>query len=203
VSKNRKKDPHYKREKLKYDDPIPSREFILQTMEEVGRPVSLKQLLKKLELVEEAKIEALGFRLKAMLRDGQIMQDRRNRYCLLKKLNLLKGTVQGHPEGFGFFIPEDGGKDMFLGAREMRSVMHGDKVLAYQTGFDRRGRPEAKVHEVVEHANKTVVGRFISDHGVFFVQPDSKRLTQDIFIPVEYANHCQFQTNPIIAQPHH
>lgn len=49
---------------------------------------------------------------------------------------------------------------MFLSAKEMRAVMHGDIVLAYQMGVDRRGRPEAKIHEVIEHANITVVGRF-------------------------------------------
>ena len=77
---------------------------------------------------------------------------------------------------------------MVLSAKEMRSVMHGDMVLAYQAGMDRRGRPEAKIHEVIEHANATVVGRFFTDHGVSFVLPDSKRLTQDISIPQEMVN---------------
>lgn len=189
MSKKDRKDPHYERELEKYADPIPSRHFILSLMEEVGRPVSFRQLVKQLELKEESKQEALGFRIKAMLRDGQIMQDRRDRFCLLNKINLIKGSVQGHPEGFGFFIPDDDGEDMFLAAREMRAVMHGDKVMAYRSGTDRRGRAEAKIHEVIERAHETVVGRFISDHGVFYVQPDSKRLTQDIFVPPE----CRYE----------
>lgn len=182
------KDPFYKRESEKYSDPIPSREFIMELLNEHGRPMSRNQLIDKLHLEQESKQEALGFRLKAMLRDGQIMQDRRNRFCLLQKINLRRGQVQGHPDGFGFFIPDDGGDDMVLSAKEMRSVMHGDTVLAYQAGVDRRGRPEGKIHEVIEHANATVVGRFFSEHGVHFVLPDSKRLTQDISIPDECAN---------------
>jgi ribonuclease R len=191
VSKKSKKKPFYKndpflqRESEKYAVPIPSRELIMQVLEEYGRPISRNQLISKLEVEEESQQEALGFRLKAMLRDGQLMQDRRGRFCLLERINLQRGKVQGHPDGFGFFIPDDDAEDMMLSAKEMRSVMNGDIVLAYAAGVDRRGRPEGKIHEVIEHANATVVGRFFSDHGVGFVVPDSKRLTQDISIPPE------------------
>ncbi len=185
------KDPYLKREQEKYEDPIPSREYIMQVMDEAGRPLSGNQLIKKLDISQESKQEALGFRLKAMLRDNQIMQDRRGRYCLLKRINLQRGTIQGHPDGFGFFVPDDGSQDMFISAREMRTVMHGDKVLAYQTGVDRRGRPEGKIHEIIEHAHATVVGRFFTEHGVATVMPDSKRLTQDISVPQEFTNQAK------------
>ena len=179
------KDPYFQRESEKYADPIPSRELILQVLEDFGRPMTRNQLMNTLDVAQESKQEALGFRLRAMLRDGQLMQDRRGRFCLLERINLQRGTVQGHPDGFGFFIPDDGGQDIVLSAKEMRAVMHGDTVLAYQTGLDRRGRPEGKIHEVIEHANASVVGRFFSEHGVGFVVPDSKRLTQDISISPE------------------
>ncbi|HHT7362517.1 TPA: ribonuclease R [Legionella pneumophila] len=198
------KDPFYKREREKYAEPIPSREYIMEILDEYGRPMSRSKLFDKLDLSSESQQESLGFRLKAMLRDGQIMQDRRGRFCLLQKINLLRGTVQGHPDGFGFFIPDDGSEDMVLSAKEMRAVMHGDVVLAYQSGLDRRGRSEAKIHEVLEHANTTVVGRFFTDHGVNFVIPDSKRLTQDISIPQEFigdAKNGQIVLVELIAYP--
>ncbi|HAU1604867.1 TPA: ribonuclease R [Legionella pneumophila] len=198
------KDPFYKREREKYAEPIPSREYIMEILDEYGRPMSRSKLFDKLDLSSESQQESLGFRLKAMLRDGQIMQDRRGRFCLLQKINLLRGTVQGHPDGFGFFIPDDGSDDMVLSAKEMRAVMHGDVVLAYQSGLDRRGRPEAKIHEVLEHANATVVGRFFTEHGVNFVIPDSKRLTQDISIPQEFigdAKNGQIVLVELIAYP--
>ncbi|KTD45798.1 Exoribonuclease R [Legionella rubrilucens] len=202
MSKKRK-DPHYKREKEKYKLPIPSREWIMQVLEEYGRPMSRNQLIDKLE-IEEQEQEALGFRLKAMVRDGQIMQDRRGRFCLLGRINLQRGTIQGHPDGYGFFIPDDGSDDMVVSAKDMREVMHGDVVLAYQSGVDRRGRPEAKIHEVVEHANTNVVGRFFTEHGVGFLIPDNKRLTQDISIPIEFAadaRNGQIVLAEIIAFP--
>ncbi len=198
------KDPFYKREREKYAIPVPSRELILQVLEEFGRPMSRNQLISKLEVEEENRQEALGFRLRAMLRDGQLMQDRRGRYCLLKRINLQRGTIQGHPDGFGFFIPDEDTDDMVLSATEMRAVMHGDIVLAYQTGVDRRGRPEGKIHEVIEHANASVVGRFFSEHGISFVVPDSKRLTQDISIPPESisgAKNGQIVLVELVAYP--
>lgn len=197
-------DPFYEREKQKYSLPIPSRELILQVLTDFGRPMTRTQLLQKLSITEESEQEALGFRLKAMLRDGQIMQDRRNRYCLLNRINLKRGTVQGHPEGFGFFIPEEGGDDMVLSAAEMRTVMHGDTVLAYQTGVDRRGRPEGKVHEIIEHGNITLVGRFFTEHGVGFVVPGNTRINQDISVPLEFsgqATNGQIVLAEIVAFP--
>ncbi|OGV33190.1 MAG: ribonuclease R [Legionellales bacterium RIFCSPHIGHO2_12_FULL_35_11] len=204
MSKKYYKDPFYKRENEKYEQPIPSRELILMVLEEVGRPMTKNQLVNTLEVHSEKDQEALGFRIKAMLRDGQIMQDRLGRYCLFKKINVKRGKIQAHPDGFGFFIPEDGGEDMVVSPKEMRSVMHGDVVLAFQAGFDRRGRVEVKIHEVVEHANITVVGRFFADHGVNFVVPDSKRLTQDISIPSDFkgkAKNGQMVLVELIAYP--
>ena len=198
------KDPFFKREKEKYEFPIPSREYIMQTLADFGRPMNRNQLMDALGMVEEQEQEVLSFRLKAMLRDSQIMKDRRHRFCLMGKISLRRGTVQAHPDGFGFFIPDDGGKDMVLTAKEMRAVMNGDTVLAWQAGVDRRNRPEAKIHEVVEHANTTVVGRYFIEHGVGFVFPDNKRLTQDISIPLDMAQgatHGQMVLVEIVAFP--
>ncbi len=179
------KDPFHQRESEKYEVPIPSREFIMTTLEEFGRPMTRNQLIHALHVQEEEQ-DTLGYRLKAMLRDGQLMQDRRGRFCLFERINLRRGTIQAHQDGYGFFIPDDGSEDMMLSAKEMRGVMHGDTVLAFQMGLDRRNRPEGKIHEIIEHANASVVGRYFTEHGVGFVVPDSKRLTQDITIPTEF-----------------
>jgi len=202
--KKKSKDPHFKREKEKYDLPIPSREWVMKILEDYGRPMSRPRLMEALELHDEELQQVLGFRLKAMMRDGQVMQDRRGRFCLLAKINLKRGTIQGHPDGFGFFIPDDESGDYVLSAKEMRAVMHGDVVLAFETSTDRRGRKEGKIHEVLEHGNQTVVGRFFTEHGIGFVRPDNKRLTQDISVPIEFSNNAkngQMVLTEIVAFP--
>ena len=93
------------------------------------------------------------------------------------------GTIQGHRDGFGFVIPDDGLDDIFLAEREMTGVMHGDRVKVKVVGTDRRGRPEGQVSEVIERANKQVIGRLLNENGVLIVAPEDKRISHDILIP--------------------
>lgn len=185
------KDPYFERELEKYEDPIPSREYILQILGEQGRPMLKSALLKALEASKKSQQKALMFRLRAMVRDGQIMIDRKDRICLINKTTLIKGRIQAHAEGMGFLIPETKEADLVLSAREMKSVMHGDIVLAYQVGVDRRGRAEGKVHEILERAIKSVAGRFIEKQGIFFVEPEHKYLFHDILIPPQETQNAQ------------
>ncbi len=181
--KNHFQDPHYQREKERYDNPIPSREAVLSILEEEGKPLSERQLFKRLCLTKTDEQERMGYRLRAMLRDGQLMQDRRGRICLLNRINLIRGTVSAHPDGFGFLIPDDKSEDYFLSARQMMRVMHNDVVLAFDKGRNTRGKRIADIHEVVEHANASIVGQLFEEGGIYFVEPESKFLNQAISIP--------------------
>ena len=73
--------------------------------------------------------------------------------------------MEGHKDGFGFFIPDDGSGDLALPEKEMRGVLHGDRVMVREHGADRRGRKEGKVVEVLAHANSTLVGRLYRERG--------------------------------------
>ena len=177
----RKQDPFLEREREQYEHPLPSREFVLQLLTEQGAPVSEEELLQLLH-IEAGEEDLFSRRLRAMERDGQIMRNRKRDICVVDKLDLIKGKVQGHPDGFGFLIPEDGSPDMFLSEKEMHKVLHGDVVMVRQSGMDRRGRPEAKIIEVLERANSRVVGRLYEEHGIHFVVAENRRITQDILV---------------------
>ncbi|MEA3639559.1 MAG: ribonuclease R [Lamprobacter sp.] len=176
-------DPHRQREAKKYDNPIPSREFILEKFTEHGAPLGFDEAAALLGLTAEEDLVALGRRLGAMVRDGQLLRNRREAFCLVNKRDLIAGRVIGHPDGFGFVKPDDGGDDLYLYPKEMRAVFHGDRIVARVTGKDRRGRLEGAVVEILERNTKSVVGRLNSESGVGFVVPDNKRLTHDVIIP--------------------
>src|SRR5574340_484885 len=177
----RLQDPHLEREREQYEHPLPSREFILQILAEQGAPVSEEELLHLLH-IETHEEDLFARRLRAMERDGQIMRNRKHAICVVDKLDLVKGKVQGHPDGFGFLVPEDGSADMFLSEKEMHKVLHGDIVMVRQSGVDRRGRPEAKIIEVLERANSRVVGRLYEEHGIYYVVAENRRISQDILV---------------------
>lgn len=185
MTNNKKNDPNFEREAEKYDNPIPSREFILSILKQNNVPLSRKDIAKLLKLKGEQEHEALRRRLRAMERDGQLLRNRKGAYGVVSKMNLVSGRVVGHPEGYGFLIPDEGGEDLFLGEREMRSVLHGDRALARITGVDRRGRKEGAIVEVTQRANHHVVGRLVCDAGIYFLVPNNRRISQDILIPPE------------------
>jgi len=196
-------DPNARREASKYENPIPSREYIMELLGERGT-LNREQIATALELSADEQLEALRRRLRAMERDGQIIYTRKGGYGLISKMDLIKGRVQGHPDGFGFLIPDEGGDDLFLSAREMQSLIHGDRVMVHVKGIDRRGRREGGVVEVLERNTHHVVGRLFVEGGVGFVVPDHKRITQDILVPKEnlaQAQHGQIVSVEIVEQP--
>jgi len=181
-TKARLNDPFLEREKQKYPNPLPSREFILDTLAGFGVPISIDKLSEALD-IEEHESDSFSHRLRAMERDGQIMRNRKGAICVVEKLDLVKGTVQGHPDGFGFLVPDDGSSDLFLGPKEMHKVFHGDRVMVREIGMDRRGRREASIVEVLERANTCLVGRLYVEHSVLFVVAENRRINQDILVP--------------------
>lgn len=176
-------DPYAAREAERYDNPIPSRELILELLRRAGKPLNNHQIARELSLQEQQQLEALRKRLRAMERDGQLLVDRRGAYGLVDRMNLLHCRVQGHRDGYGFALPVAGGEDVYLSARQMRYVFDGDEVLVTVTGVDRRGRREGKVVEVLQRAHQRVVGRYHEESGIGFVMPDNGRITQQILIP--------------------
>ncbi len=181
LSAVRRADPFFERESASYDDPLPSREYIVHTLAEQGVPLTLEALAEALD-IQQHEFEYFHRRLRAMERDGQVMRNRRGAYLLPDKADLIRGKVQGHPDGFGFLVRDDGGPDIFLGPKEMRELLHGDRAIVRIVGVDRRGRPEGKLVEVLERANSRVVGRVLNEHGVLIVVPENRRLAQDILI---------------------
>ena len=199
-----KKDPHAGREANKYERPIISREFILEHLTQSDSPIAMKTLAAEFGLVHDQDLEALRRRLNAMARDGQIIQNRRGGYGLAKKMDLVSGRVIGHADGYGFLVPEDGGEDVFLSAKQMRSVLHGDRVMVQITGIDRRNRREGALVEVLERNTHEIVGRFYAEGGVGFVVPDNKRMCQEIIIPPANqgkARKGQIVVAAIVEQP--
>jgi len=204
-----KADPHFKRESERYERPLPSREFLLSWLEEADGPIQLRKIITAFGFDDdEARAEQLSHRLKAMERDGQLHCNRRGGWAPVTRLDLVRGRIQAHRDGFGFFVPEQDGKDMYLSPREMRQVFHGDIVLASIKGQDRKGRLEGGIVEVIERSTPELAGHLrIEGKGsdaVAWVEPDNPRLLHDVLIPKHALNGAedgQIVVVDIVEQP--
>ena len=175
-------DPEAAREAEKYDNPIPSRELILSHLAERGAPASREQLVEEFGLHTEDQLEALRRRLRAMERDGQLIYTRRGTYAPVDKLDLICGRISGHRDGFGFLVPDDGSDDLFLSPAQMRLVFDRDRALVRVAGFDRRGRREGGIVEVIERAHESIVGRYYEENGIGFVVADNPKIQQEVLV---------------------
>ena len=176
------KDPHSKREERRYEHPIASREAILAHMEKAGEPLSFKRLVKELDLENERDRAALTLRLRAMVRDGQVIVDRRSVYAIANKLELFAGRISAHSDGFGFLICDDERDDIFLAHRQMRAVFHGDKAMVRIRGRDRRGRDEGEIVEVLARNTLELVGRVHFDNRIALLESLNRRIDHEILI---------------------
>ncbi|MBT4923347.1 MAG: VacB/RNase II family 3'-5' exoribonuclease, partial [Candidatus Thioglobus sp.] len=169
-------DPHHKRESEKYDNPIPSREYILSFVKK--KPVTKHEFYDLLK-VDNYQKKPLTHRLRAMVRDQQLSCNRDGVYRLYSgKGGTMTGTIIANPKGFGFIALDKGGKDLRLSAKQMQLVFHGDKVKARL--LNQRG--DAEIVKVIESI-KTVVGRLHLDQDGAYVVVDDKRIRHNISIP--------------------
>ncbi len=200
----RDRDPHLEAEREKYETPLPSREFILEVLREQGMPVAPDALIELLDITEEERDLFLR-RIRAMERDGQLMRNRKQALCVVDKIDLIPGKVEGHPDGFGFLVPDDGTPDLFLGPKEMHKVLHGDRVVGRELRSEQRsGRREATIVEVLQRGNQKVVGRLYNDHGIWFLVAENKRINQDFLVPAEHVGEAkpgQVVVAEILQQP--
>src|SRR5690554_5377053 len=140
-------------------------------------------MCERLGLTREDEVEALRRRLIAMARDGQLISYRRDAYVRLDKIDVVRGRVQDHRDGYGFVIPTEGGEDIYLHNRQMRKVFDGDEVLVRLSGENYRGKEEGAIVEVLVRNTHQLAGRFHNEEGVQFVRPENARVTHDIMIP--------------------
>ena len=167
-----------------YKHPIPSPNKLIDFLTEEGKPLKADAILDAFGLKGQRMRTLLVERLYTMVRSGQILENRRGEFCLTAKLDLVTGKVSGHRDGFGFVIRDDGEPDdVYLSAREMRSLFHGDRVAIRVVGKDRRGRAEGELVDVLDRGTQQVAGQFIRERGIGLVIPDNSKISHRILIP--------------------
>ena len=162
---------------------LPERSALIEFLAHAGAPVPFAGIAAAHDLRTPAAEEALQRRLGAMERDGQVIRNRRGEFGLVERMDLVTGRVIGHRDGFGFVRPDNGSADLFFSPRQMRSLMHGDRVVARVVRVGRDARREGALVEVIERGVSRVVGRLWRESGVTFVRPHNSRIHHDVLVP--------------------
>lgn len=198
------KDPYKEREQAKYDNPIPSREYLLEFLAANGRPLGRREIAEELGLTDPEQDEALRRRLRAMERDGQLVRNRRRGYLLVDHRELVRGRVIGRPDGAGFLLSDGKDQRISLSPRQMRSLLHSDRAVVRVTGKDEHGNPVGELVDILERGNRQITGRFFEEHGVGFLVPENKRIHHDVLLSADGrggAQHGDLAVAELLAQP--
>ncbi|MEA3191903.1 MAG: ribonuclease [Betaproteobacteria bacterium] len=159
---------------------------VLRELERAGAPLVADELAERLRLPRPER-RAFEAGLAALERSGEVVRNRAGALLIARRIAAVAGRVEGHPDGHGFLVPDDGAASVFLPAAEMRGVMHGDRAAVRITGNDHRGRPVGALVEVLERANRRIVGRLRNEHGVLYLAPEDRRIAHDIVVPAAEA----------------
>jgi len=171
--------------------PVPSRLMLIEFLTEIGEPVTFQAICRHFEIKGKESKQSLNGRLERLQNQGVVIVDRRKRFALPDKMGAFVGRVIGHANGFGFVRPDKGGDDLYLHHKQMRKVLHGDRVVAKLKSVDSRGRSEGVIVEVIVDLEREIVGHFHFESGVGFVEPDDGRFARDIAIPSDQTNNAQ------------
>jgi ribonuclease R len=176
---------------------------ILEALNRAGAPLTAEELASRLDIRKRER-RTFDAALSALERAGEVVQNRAGSLLVAKRIALVAGRIEGHPDGHGFLAPDDGGPSVFLAPAEMREVIHGDRAAVRVSGRDHRGRPQGSIVEVLERAKRRIVGRLHSEHGVLFLVPDDRRIAHDILVPPAEAGKAkagQVATVDLVAHP--
>jgi len=176
---------------------------IVDALTREGAPLDADELASRMQLERQDR-RAFDAALAELVRSGEVVRNRAGALLVAKKIALVAGKIEGHPDGFGFLEPDDGGPDIYLPFVEMRKAMHGDRATVRVTGQDARGRPRGDIVEVIAGANRRIVGRVHAKHGVMFLIPEDKRIAQQILLPPAEAGRAksgQVVSVELVAQP--
>jgi ribonuclease R len=163
-----------------------SKEQILRSMrDKVTHPATPRELLRTLRIPRE---ERATFRrqIKALVSTGELVQTKGGRVGLPDKMDLVVGRLETHAGGFGFVIPDktgDAAPDVYVSAANIKEAMHGDRVLARIERKPPEGRLEGRIIRILERGNSAIVGRFVLESGLGYVQPFDRRILTDVQIP--------------------
>ncbi|MBU3804060.1 MAG: ribonuclease R [Candidatus Cellulosilyticum pullistercoris] len=151
-------------------------------------PMKIKEMMMMLQIPASDRMELEDI-LGELISEGKIIRTKRGKFAIPQTYNLVAGTFQGHPKGFGFLIlDEEGERDIFIPASGVNGALHKDRVMCRITRPETaEKRAEAEVIEILRRGPESLVGTYQESQNFGFVVPDDQKYARDIFIPKKFS----------------
>ncbi|MDQ3018463.1 MAG: ribonuclease R, partial [bacterium] len=130
-------DPYSAREAQNYENPIASREHILSVIVDMKKPVKRHALVKYFSLSDPDQEEALRRRVKAMVRDGQLLKTPAG-YLPITDMETVTGVLVIEREAEGHLRTLDE-RIITLYGPTLRGYFDGDEVVVQIIEIDNDG----------------------------------------------------------------
>ena len=160
-------------------------EHLLDFMREKAyKPMTEGELISALN-IDPKETDLLLKTLNYLEKQGLVVKNRRGKYGVPEKMNLIVGKLEGHPGGYAFLLPDDPEiDDIYISREDMNGAMHGDRVLVRpKIAAKANSKVEGEVIRILQRALKTVVGTVERGKHFSFVVPDDKRIFYDLYVP--------------------
>ena len=152
-------------------------------MRNPDKQLSFKQIFKELRLTTHpAKMLAVDV-MEDMAWDDFLSKTSENSYKLNLKGQVQEGKFIRKPNGKNSFVPDDGGKPVFVAERNSKSALTGDRVRVTFMARRQKHIKEAMVTDILERARDQFVGRLRLERDFAFLVPDGNVFANNIIIP--------------------
>jgi ribonuclease R len=193
----RGEDPNLEFEKLRYADPIASRELLLKHLSEASEPLTAARLAKRLGLDTDRQRDALAKRLAAMVRDGQAIEGPSG-FATAGEGERVAGRVRGRANGDVLVLPDDGSAPLALARADTATLMHNDRVEVLAVGMNDRGRRIARLIRRTGDGPKHIGGIWHAVQGMGRVEPEDPGHWYSVDVATRFAHGAREGDNVIV-----
>ncbi len=150
-----------------------------------GHTFNYKQLSKRLGIKDvQGKRQVLSA-LEYLSGREDLVEIHPGKFKLKSRGGYISGTVDMTQFGYAYLISDAVEEDVFISKNNLHHALNGDNVKVFLYARKKNGRAEGEVVEIIDRARKTFVGVVEISRNWAFLNPDSREMPYDLFIPLE------------------
>jgi ribonuclease R len=158
---------------------------MLQTLfqQNPNETFSFRQIFKALKFdTHPVKMMAIDL-MEEMTWDDYLTKTSENSYRLNLKTQVQEGTFIRKANGKNSFLPDDGGKPIFVSERNSMFALNGDRVKVAMMARREKHIKEAMVVEILSHKMDQAVGKLKVEKDYAFLITEGNIFVNDILVP--------------------